>query len=247
MPPEIAFLSVEEPQTTYVHGFGANDWLACWNMHLAGTLTATDFAGQVDPGLQAAGTWSVRDLSMAQLRDGPFQAPLVPSHRLVSVMVAAAVRAGHQIVQGQAPHPSRVVTEEEKERILRIADRELMYEEVRREVAPDSASRLACIWLAEDNVEGRNLVWRLKGNEAFVLTVRVLAATRCTRVDTRWLEGNPKADEIRDYWSGEAKGENPLWEFLLEGTIACVDDDELVRLRQHVANTPPGTGLLIQR
>jgi hypothetical protein len=139
-----------------------------------------------------------------------------------------------------------VATKEERERILRIADRELMYEEVRREVASESASRLACIWLAEDNVEGRNLVWQLKGNGAFVLSVRVLAAARWTRVDARWLEGDPSKDEIRGYWSGGAKGENPLWEFLLEGTIACIDDEELVRLRQHVAKTPLGMGPLVQ-
>jgi hypothetical protein len=211
-------------QETYVHGVSATaDFLACWNMHLAGTLTSSDFVAQVESG---AGT-SVREVPIDELRSGwpSVGMPLQP--RLLGVLTARQVGSPE---------------------LVTWANRELDLEATRRRYARDAASRLACIWLADDSVEGRNNVSSLKGHQAFIVPVRIVACTRFTRVDARWLEGDLDESVRQGYWSGAARdGANPLWEYLVEGSIACADEADLERLRDWVrANSPPEFGSILK-
>jgi hypothetical protein len=133
----------------YLHGFSWSDFLPCWNMHLAGSLSSSDFVVQQHP-QQFIGTRSVRDVPLEALRSGDVAVGLCPTPRLTGVLLAAPWRGLE----------TRTV---DQDRALRLADLELTFEEERRRTRPDAASRLSSLWLADDNSAGWNFVSRLKG------------------------------------------------------------------------------------
>jgi len=125
--------------------------------------------------------------------------------------------------------------EKDKDNILKTAKVELRFEEVRRMIAPEAASRLCCLYLAEDNKAGRSLVKSMLGRQVKILKVRIPAYIRLTKADPKWFERywNEENDEyIKNYWLGEPSGSNtPAWEYLVEGMIE-VDDPKMKTITQ---------------
>jgi len=208
-----------------IHGFAAEDWLACWNIQRAGTLVSLDFANEVEfrkPGL--------RDVAMEDLQRGSVSAgALAP--RVLLLWQAALIRNGGWIGEGVPPYRTRKTSAEESERVVRQADVELRMEEARRDLAPSAPSRIGCLYLAEDSAPGRTMVSRLKGHDAFLMRVRVKHCLRIARADSQWLDGQPGDEEIAGYWRGKPRTGDPVWEYLLDGEIECSDEEELNRLR----------------
>lgn len=210
-----------------VHAFRADDWQACWNMHLQGTLCSPDLPN----GKEFDGP-SVRDIPLDGLRTGAFHGlPIAVSRRMQSLWGAAIIRAGGWIGEGAPPYPTRWASKEKAAALVAEADQELLLEEARRKHAPDAPSRLGCLWLAEDTPAGRTMVSRIKGHDAFVMKVEIVAAERLMRVDAHWLGGDLDETGAAAYWSGRVREEQPLWEYLLDGQIRCTDPDEFARLR----------------
>jgi hypothetical protein len=214
------------PPAHLIHGLSAEDWMACWNMHLEGTLTSFDFANEV--GFKKPG---LRCLAIEDLRRGSFgEVALAP--RMQCLWQPAIIRSGGWIGEGVPPYPTRKASARECKRVVRQADFELRMEEVRRDIAPDAPSRIGCIYLAEDSVAGRTMVSRLKGHDAFLMQVRVRHGLRLARADSQWLDGQVQEREIAGYWRGEPRNDTPAWEYLLDGVIECTDEKELERLKQ---------------
>ena len=207
-------LNKPNPLPVFVHGLQAEDWAACWNVHLRGTLVSLDLANEVESGKPG-----VRSLAMDDLRRGAF-GELALSPRMQCLWQAAIIRSGGWIGQGGPPYRALKVSPKEHERVVRQADFELRMEEARRNLAPGSPSRIGCLYLAEATPTGRTLVSRLKGHDAFVMEVGITHELRFARVDSRWLE-EPGDDEIAGYWSGEPRYDPPVWEYLLDGVIKC--------------------------
>ena len=133
------------------------------------------------------------------------------------------------------------LTEAEIRREPRVLELERSFEAVRRELAPDAASRLASIYLVENSPAGWNAIQRMKGSESFILEVEPVSYRRLSRHDMHWLDEYERlgADAAREYWAGEAASDEPRWEWLCEGVVRCADDEAVARLRQHVARTAP--------
>ena len=219
------------------HGVRASNSHApdAWNFSLAGTRSAIELLAR------AEGTASPRDLDIERLTNGPVQQwpGMFMSGFMVAVWQATILRGGGQIGYGVPPRETRWVPEESAAQTLRAADREIAFEACRRRVAPHAASRLGCIWAAEDTLAARNWIGRMLGADTFVVPVVVRHAVRVSRCDARWLDrwldlGEPAAE---GYWSGTQEGEEPRWEYLIEGQIACSDEEVLERIstfvRQH--------------
>jgi hypothetical protein len=200
------------------------DWHAAWNFHLSGSLASLDFLNAVE-----FSRVSIRELPIEDLRRADFSERAFSS-RMIAIRQAAAVREGGLIGEGVEPHRTHLFDHIETERVVRLADLELRLEEMRREFAPEAPSRIACLYLAEDSVTGRNMVWRLKGRDAFLMRVRVANAERVFRADPRWLDEPWEQARIERYWAGDSEGDSPLWEYLLDGQIEATDPSELERL-----------------
>ena len=214
------------PPASLIHGLAAEDWLACWNMQLEGTLTSFDFANEV--GLGKPG---LRRLAMEDLRSGSFgEVSLAP--RMRCLWQAAIIRSGGWVGEGVPPYATRKASVDESERVVRQADFELRMEEARRDLAASAPSRIGCLYLAEDSISGRTMVSRLKGHDAFLMQVRVLHSLRIARADSQWLDGQIDEKEIIGYWRGEPRTDTPVWEYLLDGKIESTNEEELERLKQ---------------
>jgi hypothetical protein len=86
-----------------------------------------------------------------------------------------------------------------------ILVRELVMEEMRREVAPDAPSRQSCLWLVDTIDEARAWRIRLGGNNRIV---RLRARGNIQRAGAALLLGDSEPlsktyDRARSYWKGE--------------------------------------------
>lgn len=235
------------PLSGYVHGVRVSADERRWNIALAGTLISADAAA-------AAEDWStdqhmpVRNVPIEVLRQAHSIVGALES-RGIALIQASMLRAGVNVGWGVPPYPFAPMTSEQQEAVLGQAEFELRLEGTRREKSPGAPSRLSCIWIADDDVEGRNYVHELVGIDAFLLPVQITFALRLARLDIRWLSGDVSglADEqLLGYWSGAPSSDQPLWETPVDGAIRCTDDHELQRLRIHVRENipfrPPHTG-----
>lgn len=197
---------------------------------------APDFAAMCDPGLRAAHK-SVRDVSVDFLRvNGLPQGTMTPRASWY-IWAAALIRRGGHV--GIGMENTQWLPREKLDRILALGDIELELEETRRKVAPEEASRLCALWVAEDSEAGESHVRAMLGPDVLVLRVSIVAAIRFTRVDTTWFDlycQSRKAEYANKYWSGTACDRGPKWEFLVEGCIEAIDPEQLEYIRTHGAH-----------
>lgn len=229
----------------YIHGVRADDyhWTDAWNFSLVGTRGSIGLLNLAEGHLTPYGV--DLDVLAGSPNDWP---PMFLSGFMVTLRLSAIVRSGGRIGRGVPPYPTRWATDEMQERILRNGNREFALEAGRRRHAPSAPSRLCCLWLAEDTVQGRNWVQAMIGPQSFVMQVRKTIEFASFQSDARWLDrvhADPADTEaVAGYWSGSALGEGPLWEHLLEGQIASSDHEELERLREFIRIQGPPTDLL---
>jgi hypothetical protein len=205
-----------------IHGFEAEDWMACLNMANNGRLFNFDLINELETCKP-----SVRALEIEEMRRGCFDDETTPTRMVTVLKLAAAIRGGGRIIEGAPPYPAREVSQDQCEQILRKADIELRMEEARRKLAPDAPSRLSCLYLAEATPAGRNLVDKIKGVDAFLMEVKIVCALRLGRADAQWLDGVIDNDAIAGYWSGEPRHGDVTWEYLLDGVIESTNHEEL--------------------
>lgn len=119
-----------------------------------------------------------------------------------------------------------------------MANLEIKFEEVRRKNKPESISRLECLWVAEDNLNGRMMLSNMFPNykKPYLLNVRCLPLTNIERYDAVWIEEYSEHGEtkyIEGYWSGLAyNNESPQWEYLVSGRLECYVPDQVKNVQQ---------------
>jgi hypothetical protein len=200
----------------FIHGIDLGDWYPCWNLALAGRLWSPDYMALIDPGL-ASSHQPLRDVPIDVLRTtGAPQG--VPTPRATWYVWAAAwVRQGGHV--GIGTENTRWLPQDKLERILRLGDVELAFEEARRRHLPEGPSRLASLYLADDSDQGRAHVRRMLGT-VFILRVTVPWALRVARVDTKWFDlycQESKTEYLQNYWVSVAfDATSASWEYLVE-------------------------------
>lgn len=210
------------PQT-FLHGFRGTDFLACWNMHLAGTLCSPDVLNALEGFGEVS---SIREIPLAGLAHPATSLAATPRVRRLIEMSTGALKG---------------VDEDRKSQERAILDLERAFEAGRRQVAVAAASRLSSIFLAENSPRGREMILGIKGHESFVLEVSVVTARRLSRHDSSWFcwASVDDAEAISAYWRGEPASSTPAWEWLCEGAIGCADEESVALLREHVTLTAP--------
>jgi hypothetical protein len=228
----------------FVHGVRADDdhWADVWNFSLGGTR------GSIGLLNAAESQTTPYDIDLSVLAGSPEEwPPMFLSGFMVTLRLGAIVHAGGRVGRGVPPYATKWATPESQERVKRAAERELALEAGRREHARSAPSRLCCIWLAEDTVDGRAWVQQIVGSESFVMNVRVSRVLTMCRCDARWLDrvhADPASEEaVAGYWSGQPHGADPLWEYLLEGQIEATDTGQLQRLRDFIRIQGPPAAL----
>jgi hypothetical protein len=217
----------------FIHGININDWYPCWNLALCGRLYSPDFAALCDPGL-AASHRCVKDLSIEALKQAITPIGVVSPRAAWYVWAAAIIRSGGHVGIGSID--TKWLPKSEMDRIVRIADIELAFEEVRRYIAPNAVSRLACIWVAENTSIGKAHILSMLGSNILILKVTIPSATGVSKVDTSWFDlywKNSKQECIENYWQGVALDPNvPKWEYLVDGVVEVNDPEGLEKIRK---------------
>ena len=121
------------------------------------------------------------------------------------------------------PNPT-FYTQGQIERIHRIAQLEIDFEKGRRKINEIYPSRLSCLYLAEDNYDGRTMLknmFYLKHN-SHIAPVSISFQTQFLKVDSKWINYYEKTGDklaIDNYWNGINFDNFPEYEYLLEGQI----------------------------
>lgn len=111
---------------------------------------------------------------------------------------------------------------------------ELEFEEARRRICPESASRLDCLYVSDNKGTIRQM-FRDDSN-LIILKVHIVEALRFTRADFKWMEKyydekNPQ--NIENYWhSVPYDDEVNNWEYLVDGLIMLDDPEGIETLRE---------------
>lgn len=105
-----------------------------------------------------------------------------------------------------------------------MLSRELIMEEVRKEIAPDAPSRQLCVWLAQDLSEAQHWATRL-GNQGVIFRVSLSGSVH--RADAGFLLGdsepiNVTYDRAKKYWQGE-NSDTPEMETLFVGELEVLE------------------------
>jgi hypothetical protein len=223
---------------TYLHGVNLSDWYPCWNLSLSGYLTSPDFAAATDVGLGSAHS-SIRDAAIADLRAGAIPPAVLSPRAMWYVWGAAIVRAGGVVGFG---HPNMTpLPQTDMDRMVRLGDIELDFEESRRDLLPEGASRLCSLYAADNSATGRAHIRAMLG-DVLPLRVDIPAALRVTRADTTWFEmycQDAKPEYLERYWqSVPCEESDPKWEYLVDGVIRVIDEDGLQQVRERGARLP---------
>lgn len=219
----------------YAHGIDIDDFYPCWNLSLCGTLWSPDFAAHNDAGLRAVHT-PLREISLEDLQNGNFQSGVLAPRAANTIFLAAFLRQNRAVTDGLGSIVH--YGEEVRANILKKADIELEFENVRRRKSPESATRLSSIYLADNSEVGIKHIENMLGSAIFVIRVSILSAKRLTRADTRWFDLYIEDEDIafiENYWRG-IPSECPKWEYLLDGAIQMTDQSQLEEIRDVVVH-----------
>ncbi|SEO65584.1 hypothetical protein [Pseudomonas sp. NFACC39-1] len=211
-----------------IHAFDPVDFMTCNNLALKPLIMSPSCIALVDEGVGVSHV-RVEDLNFASIQEAEFRSAVTP--RTATFMKGFMLSREMTITDGYGSR--RGWLGEEKDRLIKIYETELLMEEVRRRVAPEAPSRLGCIWVAEDGPHGRALLQEMFSGSRHIVSVAIEQKINLFKADASFYDqlfetGDPTAAER--YWRGEALSSK--WELLLDGAIRVTKDDELQVLLQ---------------
>lgn len=112
--------------------------------------------------------------------------------------------------------------------------RELVFEEVRRELYPDYPSRYTCLWLLPHNYEAIEDWWRMFGNKGQILKLNVtgkIHETSEAHLKLGYFNLKEERERAIKYWDGKPEGKYKYDEFLFEGSITVEEVYTIEQLR----------------
>lgn len=129
---------------------------------------------------------------------------------------------------------------------IKIAELEIEFEKGRRIYNYSAPSRLSCLYLAEDDLDSREMLRGMFVNvfsRPKIINVEILNQMEIVQVDHKWVNKyfeEPNKDYIKKYWTGIAYNEDfPSWEYLLEGTIIMKDKIQILEMDDRIKSEYP--------
>ncbi|MBW1656484.1 hypothetical protein [Flavobacterium quisquiliarum] len=122
-------------------------------------------------------------------------------------------------------------SQEEIDRFHRIAELEIEFEKIRRQINKNHPSRLSCIFLAEDNQDGRTMLKNMFPYKLnfHIVNISITLSTQFHKADSKWIDNYIETNNttsIINYWKGIPFDNFPEYEYLLEGKIELVNKSD---------------------
>jgi len=220
---------------SFIHAIDLKDFYPCRNLTVSGCLWSPNYLAVIDPGIGQAHR-TISEFSIEQLRMGGLQPCGLTPRTASSIIKASHITRGERLCDGHGQEI--ILSQHEKQWILKASEVELRFEEIRRAQFPDRVSRLSCLWLAERTEAGKAHVVAMFGEDVFILDVRLGRTLNLCRADTTWFElywREVRDDCIEKYWSGMPYGDLSSWEYLLDGEIIADNAQQIEFIRNHGA------------
>ena len=159
------------------------------------------------------------------------------SPRLAILKYSKVAKNGYRLGKGEGQQ-WQFLSESETDHYHKIAQLEVDFERVRRIIAPKAASRLACLFLATNDYDGRVMLQNMFSTKKnfIIARVDVKYIDRFYRADSKWIDlyaSSPNDTIIQRYWLGEASCANPTYEYLIEGIFYLKDIRDRETIRQN--------------
>jgi len=220
---------------SFIHAIELKDFYPCRNLTVSGCLWSPNYLAVIDQGIGQVHR-TINEFSIEQLRmKGPQSCGVTP--RTASAIIKASfIRRGEKLYDGYGEEI--LLSEQEKQWILKASEVELGFEEIRRAQFPYRVSRLSCLWLAERTEAGKAHIRAMLGEDVFILDVRLGQILNLSRADTKWFDlywEETRDEYIWKYWSGEPCGDVSSWEYLLDGEIIADNEEQIEFIRNHGA------------
>ena len=220
---------------SFIHAIDLKDFYPCRNLIVSGYLWSPNYLAVIDQGIGQVHR-TINEFSIEQLRrEGPQSCGVTP-RTARAIIKASLIRRGEKLYDGYGEEI--LLSEQEKQWILKASEVELRFEEIRRAQFSYRVSRLSCLWLAERTEAGKAHSRAMFGEDVFILDVRLGQTLNLSRADTTWFDFYWK--ELRDeyigkYWSGAPCGDVSSWEYLLDGEIIADNEQQIEFIRNHGA------------
>lgn len=162
------------------------------------------------------------------------------SPRFQYIILSRWARDGLKIGIGAAN--TKFYTDCKVERIHRIANLEIEFEKIRREIDSNLPSRLSCIYVAEDNIGGRIMLRNMFYNKRNFHIAQVnIAALKLHKADSKWISAYEEKQNkcfIENYWRGLNFDKNPQYEYLVEGIVYLKNEHDREAVKLGFDSTP---------
>lgn len=162
------------------------------------------------------------------------------SPRFQYIILSRWVTNGLKI--GIGTNNTKFYTDSKVERIHRVANLEIEFERLRREIDLNLPSRLSCIYVAEDNIDGRIMLQSMffyKRN--FYIAQVNIAALKLHKADSKWISAYEEQQNkcfIENYWRGLNFDESPHYEYLVEGIVHLKNEHDREAVKLGFDSTP---------
>lgn len=224
-----------------IHAFDPADFFSCSNLSLRGVIASPTFYSKIDVGI-ADTHCAVEALTLEAIAACDFRSVITP--RAGIFMKGYMLARNMDITDGYGSQLG--FSETQQNHWIGVYRNELRFEELRRHYAPQSPSRLGCIWAAEDSVEGRAMLEGMFGadHSRIIVSIEIIHALNLFRADASCFDrfcATQDDDFARMYWQGETI--TSQWEYLIDGAIRVTDPEALtVLLKQcrKYGNPTPG-------
>lgn len=221
---------------TFYHGINLNSeyaWYARENLKLSNMFQTPDYIAYWDEEYALKHT-SITEVPIDALVSGKGHVGGLTPLSGQFIVISRAIRNGEKIYRGLGRR-RRKLRRKEKRDILERSNIELKFEEVRRKIAQDKASRLSSIFVADNE----DMIRRMFENnlELLILKVNIIEALKCSKVDVKWYEEywNTKDEKcIENYWkSYPYDPDSNNWEYLVDGLVVFNESPNLDYIRTY--------------
>lgn len=235
------YMNLKEYPKVFLHGLDLTNWYLCHNISLDGTIWSPNFVFP-DNNVQKFHT-NLRDIPLNDLRNNR-----IPANFAIP-RVKNYFFKGLKILTGIESNLIKLSELNDDEKYyLKIAEMELTFEEERRKISPDSASRLSCLWVAENSEKGKEQIIKMLdpdkmlSSKLLIIQVKLEKILRLTKVDIKWFDEyfeNKKKEFVENYWKGIPFSESEAsWEYLVEGIIKINNGQDLDYIRSNGQKIP---------